>query len=100
MEKLELRTTRDQVEEFKESILWADIVQELNFWKEGFSIEQDLIVDEAAEKNQSTASVLLHIGDLNGRKKAVDFMLDILDMFLSMMETKVEDKKDGRNKTD
>ena len=88
MEKIELRTTRDQVEEFKESILWADITEELNSWKEGFERELKAIVEDAAANNPSTASVLMHLGDLNGRLKAVDYMLSIPDVFLSLLEVK------------
>ena len=87
MEQLTLRTTRGQVEEFKESILWADIVAELENWKLGFELELKSIVDEAAESNPSTASILLHMGDLNGRLKAVNYMLSIPDVFLSLLET-------------
>jgi len=94
MEKIELRTTRDQVEEFKESILWADITEELNSWKEGFERELKAIVEDAAANNPSTASVLMHMGDLNGRLKAVDYMLSIPDVFLSLLEAKLEVKKD------
>lgn len=95
MEQLTLRTTRDQVEEFKSSILWADIIEELESWKEGFKREMESIVDEAANSNPSSASVLLHMGDLNGRMKAVDYFLSIPDVFLSLME----DKEDKHNKT-
>ena len=102
MKQTELRTTKSQIEEFKESILWADITDELNSWKEGFEIESKSIVELAADTNPSTASVLLHMGDLYGRQKAVDYMLNILDVFLSILDTKLEDKENGlrRNETD
>lgn len=95
----ELNVTLDQVEEFKESVLWNDIVKELEFWKQGFEQEMKSIVDDAAENNPSSASVLLHMGDINGRLKAVDYMLGIPDMFISLLKLKKEDK-DGRNQTD
>jgi hypothetical protein len=95
MEKL--RTSKEEIEDFKKSLLWADIVDELDFWKEGFRSERDGIVEDAATNNPSTASVLLHLGDINGRVKAVDYMLGILDVFASQLDTEV--KKDGRNKT-
>ena len=84
---------KDQIDDFKESILWADIVIELNMWKDGFAGEYDSIVDNAADSNPSTASVLLHLGDLNGRKKAIDYMLNILDLFLSLLEDKKDDSR-------
>ena len=96
MEQIKLQTTRNEIETFKESILWSDMQAELNFWMEGFAAEQDSIVDDASSSNPSTAAVLMHLGDINGRKKAVAYMLGMLDVFLSYME----EPKDGRNKAD
>jgi len=96
MEKIELGTTIDEIEAFKKSVLWTDMVNELSAWKEGFNREMMSIVDDAEGQNPSTASVLLHMGDLNGRQKAVDYVLGLLDVFLDILE----DKKDGRDKAD
>jgi hypothetical protein len=91
------RASREAVEEFKKSILWADMRDELLFWLEGFKDEQDSITDDAIENNKSTAAILTHLGDLNGRKKAVNYLLGILDVFLSEFEEKEEAKKNGRD---
>ena len=99
METIQVRVSKDALEEFKESILWADMVEELKSWKEGFNREMQSIVDDAEGNNPSTASVLLHMGDLNGRQKAVDYFLSLPDVFLSIIEEKKEEK-DGRDKTD
>lgn len=95
---LQLLSTRDQVEEFKKSLIWRDIKNELKEWKKSFEMEMKSIVDDAESNNPSTASVLLHMGDLNGRIKAVEYMLGIPDLFLSLLE----DKKDAArlNETD
>jgi hypothetical protein len=37
------------------------------------------------------------MGDLNGRQKAVDYFLSLPDVFISLIEEKKEDKKDGRD---
>ena len=92
-----VNATRHQVEKFKKSILWQDIVRELNFWAEGFEKEQDAIVDNAESQNPSTAAVLLHYGDINGRKKATAYFIGILDVFLDVLEVKKDDTR--RNKT-
>ena len=97
MESIQVRTTVEDIEAFKESILWADIVEELNSWKEGFNREMMSIVDEAAGNNPSTAAVLLHMGDLNGRQKAVDYLLGLPDIFISLLMEQREEKKDGRD---
>lgn len=83
-----LRASRSQIEDFKSSLIWADICDELTLWKQGFEDELKSIVDVAAESNPSTASVLLHMGDLNGRLKAVDYLLNIPDIFLGLLEDK------------
>ena len=95
MEVIEIKSTKSQLEDFKESIIWYDLVKELEAWKKGFETELKSIVDDAASSNPSTASVLLHLGDLNGRIKAVDYLLSLPDVFISLLED-----KDGRNKTD
>lgn len=87
-EGIEVNSTKAQIEDFKESILWADIVRELEAWSEGFLREQDGIVDEAASTNPSTGSILLHMGDLNGRRKAVQYFVGILDVFLDVKNDK------------
>lgn len=94
LENVTVNATRDSIIEFQNSILWADIVHELEAWKLGFNNEMMGIVDEAAKSNPSSASVLLHMGDLNGRQKAVDYMLSLLDVFLSI-KGKEEDKANG-----
>ena len=100
MDKVTIKSTKQQILEFKESFIWQDIVDELVDWKEGFNKEMQSIVDDAAIENPSTASILLHMGDLNGRQKAVDYMLGILDMFLSILESKEQENDSGRNKAD
>ena len=95
MKEIKVNATKSEIEEFKKSPLWYDILRELNSWKRGFNQEMEAVVDDAATSNPSTASVLLHMGDINGRQKAVDYMIGIPDMFLSLLE----DEKDGRDKT-
>ena len=95
METVEIYSSKNQLENFKESVIWNDITRELESWKEGFERERDSIVDEAATNNPSTASILLHLGDINGRIKAVNYMLSLPDVFIGLLEV-----KDGRNKTD
>lgn len=90
MEQMKVNATRGQIEDLKESVLWNDITKELADWQEGFNREMMSIVDDAASENPSTASILLHMGDLNGRQKAVDYFLSILDVFLDILDS---DKK-------
>lgn len=91
MEEITINATKDQIEELKGSVIWDDIVRELESWKHGFTLEMQSIVDDAADTNPSTASVLLHMGDLNGRVKAVDYVIGILDTFLSIKNEQSEE---------
>ena len=92
-----VRATRDQIKEFKESILWKDIKRELGMWRKGFRNESKLIVNDAVDNNLSTASVLLHMGDLDGRVKAVDYLLSLPSIFLQILEdNKIDDEIDQK----
>ena len=92
MNELKVNASQDQIEELKESVIWSDITRELRSWEKGFNSEMLSIVDDAASENPSTASVLLHMGDLNGRQKAIDYVLSILDVFLDIIDTQKEDR--------
>ena len=91
---MEVRATRDQIEEFLNSILWKDIKRELGYWKKGFSGEMMGIVSIAEAENPSTAAVLMHMGDINGRIKAVDYLLELPKVFLQVLEDEAVDKED------
>ena len=91
---MEVRATRDQIEEFLNSILWKDIKRELGYWKKGFSGEMMGIVSSAEAENPSTAAVLMHMGDINGRIKAVDYLLELPKVFLQILEDEAIDKED------
>jgi hypothetical protein len=82
-------STKGQLEDFMENnFVWKDIQRELIIWLEGFEKEKDGIVDDAADSNPSTAAVLMHLGDLNGRKKAIKYVLTLPQLFLNILEEK------------
>jgi len=85
--EIKIYSTRDQIKDFKDSVLWKDIKRELRSWRKGFDIELKGMVDDIADnQNISTASVLTHLGDLNGRVKAIDYLLSVPDIFLQILE--------------
>jgi len=86
-----INSTKIQIEEFKESIVWLDIVNELNVWKKGFEIEMNNIVDDAKEDNPSTAAILMHMGNISGRIKTVEYIKSLPDMFLEILKMKAEE---------
>lgn len=93
MNEITVRATKGQIEEFLNSILWKDIKRELGAWKHGFEQELKSIVDNASDTNPSSASVLMHLGDINGRLKAVDYLLSLPNIFLQLLEDQKDDSK-------
>lgn len=87
LEDVRVRSTKGDLEEFKNSIIWKDIRRELRAWKRGFESELRSITDTAAASNPSTATVLMHLGDVNGRIKTVDYMLSLPDVFIGILES-------------
>jgi hypothetical protein len=88
-----VNSTKSQIEEFKSSILWQDFQRELSSWVEGFSREQNNLVNDIAKSNPSTASVLTHLGHIAGCKDAVNYILDLPDRFLEYLEEKKQTKQ-------
>ena len=85
-----VRSTKDQINEFKDSIIWKDIKHELGVWKRLCTQEYGQVVGSNIGKSaeQSSSNVLLHIGDIHGRESAIDFLLTIPDVFLQILEDK------------
>lgn len=91
---MKVRATRDQINDFMESILWKDIKRELGSWKTSFRKEMLSIVSEAETENPSSASVLMHMGDIHGRIKAVDYLLGLPSILLGVLEDQMGNEED------
>ncbi len=93
-----INATKGQIEALKESVIWADIVRELEAWKEGYRREMESIVNDAQSTNPSTASVLLHMGHISGCTDAVNYLISMPDVFLEDLEIKKQSKevRDGK----
>jgi hypothetical protein len=89
-ETIIVNSTKIQIEEFKESIIWKDMIRELLSWGEGFRRDQENIANDAARTNPSTASVLLHLGHTSGCTDAVNYIIDLPDRFLEYLKEKSE----------
>lgn len=92
---MKVYSTKAQIENFKESLIWKDICRELDFWVEGFNHEAESIVDTIKNENLSTAATLTWIGNIDGRKKAVEYMKQLPDIFLSILNDAKEEKEDN-----
>ena len=105
MKELEVKSTRDQIEEIKISMFWKDVNDELSRLRESLNVEYEFIgepkikSDEDGRKSEiypTTAEVLIHLGELKGRKKAIEYFLALPEIFLNILEDKKETDKDGR----
>lgn len=86
-----IRSTKSQLEEFKESFLWADICDELNNLSRLAQLEYDLVGepsvnDQGVQTVPNSSETLIHLGDIKGRRKAVNFFLSIPDILIQLVE--------------
>jgi len=95
--EITVRATKGQIQDFLESFLWKDMKRELGAWKKGFDSEMRSIVEDSTVENPSTATVLMRMGDINGRVKAVDYLLSLPNIFLHILEEQRDDNR--RNET-
>ena len=91
-EEVTIKATHDQVVEFINSFIWDDMKNELMAWKDGFMQEMISIPDDVASENPTTASVLVRMGDINGRIKTVNYLLSLPEIFLQILEDRKEDE--------
>jgi hypothetical protein len=82
--------TKSQIEEFKKSFIWKDIKRELRILRGLFTKEYSQVVgsgiNPSADAERSTATTLMHLGDIHGRESAIDYLLALPDVFLQILE--------------
>ena len=93
MEDVLVRATRSQIEEFMKSMIWRDIKDELRRLSTAARDEYDLVGEPTSEGALPTSETLIHLGDIKGRRKAVQYFLSIPDIFLAIIEDRVAEKK-------
>lgn len=98
-----IRTTVSEIESFRESTLWLDIVDELNDLANRAQLEYDLVGEPHVDDNgykivPNSSETLIHLGDIKGRRKAVSYFLNVLDILLQILEDKKNDSE--RESTD
>jgi hypothetical protein len=101
MKEKVIRSTKAQIKEFTKSFIWLDIVDQLRDLKRRTQFEYDLVgephVDDQGFKIvPNTSETLIHLGDIKGRKKAIDYFLSIPDIIIQALEIEESEKK---NKT-
>jgi len=89
-----IRATKDQISEFRKSFLWKDMKAELGGWKRNFEKEMMTIVHDCVNGKLDGMTALAHLGSIHGRCMAIDFMLELPNVFLDEKNMEEEAKKD------
>lgn len=92
-----MKATKNQLIEFKSSMIWQDICEELNKLSNFAQLEYDIVgephVDDEGHKIVPNESeTLIHLGDIKGRRKAVSYFLQIPDVLINLCEEESLDK--------
>lgn len=93
-----IRCSKSEIEEFKNSFVWLDIKDELNDLAKRAEVEYDVLGESHTDDNgnvvvPNTAKVLIDLGHIKGRRKAVSYFLNIPNILLQILEDKKNDTK-------
>ena len=91
-----IKSSKSEVEEFKSSLIWTDIKDELNDLTKRAQLEYELVGEPRVDDSghmivPNTSETLIHLGEIKGRKKAVAYFLNIPDILLQILEDKKDD---------
>jgi hypothetical protein len=95
-----VRSTKSQLEEFKDSFIWKDIVDELTTLANNAQLEYDIVGETHNDDSggivvPNSSETLIHLGDIKGRRKAVNYFLSIPDILIQVLE---DNKDESRRK--
>jgi len=85
--------TRDQINEFKGSLLWRDIKHELEVWKSAARNEYSQVIGDIISGESGIENSDMHLGSLYGREATIDYLLSIPDIFLEILEDKKDESR-------
>lgn len=90
-----VNATRNQIEDFVDSLLWKDIKRELKIWQRASVDEYSQVIGNIISGDSDIENSDMHLGSLYGREKTIDFLLSIPEMFLQILEDKkLEEEQD------
>ena len=96
-----IKSTKSQVEEFVESFIWKDMLDELEAlekrtFAEYLTIGMTEHDKDGNEIKPTTADVLMHVGELRGHLKALNYFRGLPEIFLQYFEEKENDSERER----
>ncbi len=98
---MQVRSTKGQIQDFLDSMLWKDMLEELAQLDKRATLEYDLVgeeivTDDGHKRTPTTSETLIHLGDIKGRRKAVQYFRSMPEIFLSILEDKQNDLEHKR----
>jgi hypothetical protein len=88
-------STKEQIKEFTESLIWKDFVNEMELLSDALSKEYDSVGEPRPEKGEiiypNQAEVLIHLGDIKGRRKAIKYFLSLPNILINFIEGNKDD---------
>ena len=94
LEEMKINSTESQLEDFLESVIWGDLKREVQAWMKGFEVEMQGLVGTIARENPSTANVLTHLGNIDGRIQAAKYFLVLPNVLLDAVRMDKEEKQE------
>ena len=93
-----IKSTKSQVEEFMDSFIWKDMIDELDILEKRMIAEYPTVgmVERDKEGNEikpTTADILMHLGEINGHLKALSYFRSLPEIFLQYFEEKENDSE-------
>ena len=93
-----IRATKEQLIEFKDSLIWQDICEELNELAELAKVEYTIVgepylSDDGHKIVPNTSETLIHLGDIKGRLKAVNHFKSIIDSLITGIELQEDEER-------
>lgn len=82
---MELRVTKGQIEEFKQSFLWKDMKRELGMWIQGLKSDAIRLAAHCASEDIPN-NISARLAAIGGRLEAIDYLLNLPDEFLRELE--------------
>ena len=94
-----IMSTKSEIEEFVESMVWKDFVNEIKELSKIAYDEYDNLGEPQPDGSYPTqAEILISLGDIKGRRTAANYFLSIPDILLQQLEDEKDDNR--RNQTD
>lgn len=90
---IRLRVSEDEIRAFMNSFMWKDMKAEMAAWRKMFEKEPMSLVDKALSGEENSTSTLMHLGDIHGRVAAIDYILEMPNVFLSIKEYEKQEKE-------